>query len=284
MNSNSQLLQIAPMMNRTDRHFRMLLRYLAPDALLYTEMVVADAIRYGSSSRTLGHSSLENPLIVQFGGSDPETLVIACKKAEKEGFAGINLNVGCPSSRVQIGDFGVCVMLKPDLVCRCIEAMISAVDIPISVKCRLGVDEHDSYEFLSKFVQRIQGVGVKHFIIHARKAILSGLTPAQNRTIPPLNYDAVRRIKIDYPDLQITLNGGLTTTSSVNQALTWADGVMIGRASYENPRWIHELDGKLFVRLKEQYALFSYHENLVQLDLKEVFLTHIHSYHTLIRK
>ena len=250
MNSDNQLLQIAPMMNRTDQHFRMLLRIVAPDALLYTEMVVADAIRYGASPRSLTHSPLENPLIVQFGGSDPETLVIACKKAEREGFAGINLNVGCPSNRVQKGNFGVCLMLKPDLVCRCIEAMMSAVDIPISVKCRLGVDEHDRYEFLSDFIQRVHGVGVNHFIIHARKAILGGLTPAQNRTIPPLNYGSVRQIKIDYPDLQITLNGGLTTTSSVNQALSWADGVMIGRAAYENPRWIHELNGNLFRKVE----------------------------------
>ena len=256
------------MMNRTDRHFRVLLRHLAPKALLYTEMVVADAIRYGSSTNALSHSPSEYPLIVQFGGSNPETLRIASQKAENQGFDGINLNIGCPSNRVQEGKFGVCLMLKPDLVSRCLNAMIAAVNIPISVKCRIGVDENDSYEFLTKFIKQIRDAGVNHIVIHARKAILTGLTPSENRSIPPLNYGAVRQIKLDYPDLQITLNGGLTNTNAVTEALTWADGVMIGRAAYENPGWIHELSTTLF---HTEESTFDPH------NLIKEYLPYIHS-------
>ncbi|MEM9385876.1 MAG: tRNA dihydrouridine(20/20a) synthase DusA [Pseudomonadota bacterium] len=228
---------VAPMMEWTDRHCRYFLRLLAPRAQLYTEMVVAAAIVHGSRDRFLAFDVAEHPLVLQLGGSDPAQLALAARIAREEyGYDEINLNVGCPSDRVQSGRFGACLMREPELVARCLQAMAQAVDVPVTVKTRLGVDEDDSYEFLAQFLETLRAAGCGTVILHARKALLSGLSPKQNREIPPLDYARVQRVKLDFPELTVVINGGITTVEvALEQLDAGLDGVMVGRMAYHDP-------------------------------------------------
>ena len=238
----SPLLSVAPMMDWTDRHCRAFHRVLAPDALLYTEMVHAQAILHGDRERLLGFDDSEHPVALQLGGSDPNHLAQAAKVGEEWGYDEVNLNVGCPSDRVQAGRFGACLMKEPPLVAECIAAMIDAVKIPVTVKCRLGVDEQEDYDAFLQFVDTVAATGCQDFIVHARKAWLSGLSPKENRDIPPLRYDWVHRLKKECPALRISLNGGLATVEACVEQLAHVDAVMIGRMAYHEPYRLHLLD------------------------------------------
>jgi tRNA-dihydrouridine synthase A len=237
---------IAPMMQYTDMHDRYLLRLISKKVFLYTEMVTTGAILYGKCFHQLEFNQEEHPVAVQLGGSDIDDLVKSAKIAEDYGYDEINLNVGCPSDRVQKGRFGACLMLEPEHVAKCLNAMQTNVNIPVTIKCRLGVDHHEDYEFLYNFVNIVQSVGIHHFIIHARNGILKGLSPRQNRHIPPLKYDYVYQLKQDYPSLNITINGGIKTINECKNHLKFVDGVMIGRAAYENPFMIKDIDTEIY--------------------------------------
>ena len=239
-------LSVAPMMDWTDRHCRVFHRLLAPKARLYTEMVHAQAVLFGDRDRLLGFDAQEHPLALQLGGSDSGHLAGACAIAEDFGYDEVNLNVGCPSDRVQAGRFGACLMKEPPVVAECIQAMQAAVRIPITVKCRLGVDEHEDYGYFRAFVEAVAAIGCKEFIVHARKAWLSGLSPKENREIPPLRYDWVYRLKQERPDLRIVLNGGLVEVAQCREALAHVDGVMIGRAAFQEPYRLHLIHAALF--------------------------------------
>jgi len=239
-------LSVAPMMDWTDRHCRYFHRLLAPSALLYTEMVTTGAIIHGDAERFLAFNPKEQPLALQLGGSDPADLARCARIAEQHGYDEVNLNLGCPSDRVQRGSFGACLMLEPALVADCVAAMLDAVDIPVTVKTRLGVDEHYSYAFISGFVHRLAEAGCKVFIVHARKALLSGLSPKQNRDIPPLNYEWVYQLKRESPGLEVVINGGVDSVSAVAEHLEQVDGVMIGRAAYQNPWMLAQCQQQLF--------------------------------------
>ena len=226
------------MLDCTDRHFRVLMRQISREALLYTEMVVAQALHHGNRQRLLDYDPMERPLVLQVGGDDPLLLAEAARMAEAWGYDELNLNLGCPSERVQAGRFGACLMAEPDHVARCIEAMATSSSLPFTVKHRLGIDHQESYDHLLAFVDITAQAGVQRFIVHARKAWLQGLNPKQNRTIPPLRYDWVARLKQERPGLSIVLNGGLTTMADCRQALGMCDGAMVGRAVYDHPlRW-----------------------------------------------
>lgn len=229
------------MMDWTDRHCRYFMRLLSPSAELYTEMVTAAAIHHGDADRLLRFNEAEHPVVVQLGGSDPALMAAAAKRASDEGYDEININVGCPSDRVQSGQFGACLMASPGLVAECFEAMSASTDVPITVKSRIGIDDMDSYEFLDTFVSKLAAVGCTKFIVHARIALLSGLSPKENRTIPPLKYERVYRLKEEHPELAVVLNGGIQTLDQVNEALQHVDGVMIGREAYHNPYFLAEL-------------------------------------------
>ena len=237
---------IAPMMQYTDMHDRYLLRLISKKVFLYTEMVTTGAILYGKCFHQLEFNQEEHPVAIQLGGSDVNDLVKSAKIAEDYGYDEINLNVGCPSDRVQKGRFGACLMLEPDHVAECLNAMQTNVKVPVTIKCRLGVDHHEDYEFLYNFVNIVQDAGIKHFIIHARNGILKGLSPRQNRHIPPLKYDYVYQLKKDFPNLNITINGGIKTIDECKDHLKYVDGVMIGRAAYENPFLIKDIDTELY--------------------------------------
>ena len=237
---------IAPMMQYTDMHDRYLLRLISKKVFLYTEMVTTGAILYGKCFHQLEFNKEEHPVAIQLGGSDVNDLVKSAKIAEDYGYDEINLNVGCPSDRVQKGRFGACLMLEPDHVADCLNAMQTNVKVPVTIKCRLGVDHHEDYEFLYNFVNIVQDAGIKHFIIHARNGILKGLSPRQNRHIPPLKYDYVYQLKKDFPNLNITINGGIKTIDECKEHLKYVDGVMIGRAAYENPFLIKDIDTELY--------------------------------------
>lgn len=223
------------MMERTDRHFRYLLRLITRRTLLYTEMIPTGALLHGDPQRFLEFHPLEHPVAVQFGGSDPWELAKSARIATDYGYDEINLNIGCPSGRVQKGRMGACLMLEPERVAECVQAIRSEVATPVSVKTRTGIDQHDSYEFLARFIETVAGAGCKKFAIHARKALLRGFSPKQNRSVPPLRYDTVFRVKNDYPDLEIVLNGGVENPDQISHVLKQADGVMIGREAYKNP-------------------------------------------------
>ena len=244
--SNMHKASIAPMMQYTDMHDRYLLRLISKKVFLYTEMVTTGAILYGKCFHQLEFNNEEHPVAIQLGGSDVNDLVKSAKIVEDYGYDEINLNVGCPSDRVQKGRFGACLMLEPDHVAECLNAMQTNVKIPVSIKCRLGVDHHENYEFLYNFVSVVQKAGIKHFIIHARNGILKGLSPRQNRHIPPLKYDYVYQLKKDFPNLNITINGGIKTIDECKDHLKYVDGVMIGRAAYENPFLIKDIDTELY--------------------------------------
>ena len=237
---------IAPMMQYTDMHDRYLLRLISKKVFLYTEMVTTGAILYGKCFHQLEFNKEEHPVAIQLGGSYIDDLVKSAKIAEDYGYDEINLNVGCPSDRVQKGRFGACLMLEPEHVAECLNAMQTNVKVPVTIKCRLGVDHHEDYEFLYNFVNIVQNAGIEHFIIHARNGILKGLSPRQNRHIPPLKYDYVYQLKKDFPNLNITINGGIKTIDECKEHLKYVDGVMIGRAAYENPFLIKDIDKELY--------------------------------------
>ena len=237
---------VAPMMDWTDRHCRYFHRLLSKNALLYTEMVTTGALIHGDHQRFLQFNAEEHPVALQLGGSNPRELAICAKMAEDYGYDEVNLNVGCPSDRVQNGRFGACLMLEPALVADCVAAMQAAVRIPVTVKSRIGVDDHDSYPELVHFISTIAAAGCQRFIVHARKAWLSGLSPKQNREVPPLQYELVYQLKIDFPELKFILNGGVTSLTQAEQILAHVDGVMVGREAYQNPYMLAAVDRQLF--------------------------------------
>lgn len=235
---------VAPMLDWTTRHCRYFHRQFSRHALLYTEMITAPAI-INAKYDLLEYDPSENPVALQLGGSDPAQLAHCAKLVEERGYAEINLNVGCPSDRVQNGMFGACLMAKADLVADCIKAMQDAVQIPVTVKHRIGIDDLDSYEFLCDFIEKVQPYS-NDFIVHARKAWLSGLSPKQNREIPPLDYECVYQLKRDFPHLNISINGGIKTIEEIKRHLAFVDGVMVGREAYQNPSLLGEIDSQIF--------------------------------------
>ena len=241
-------LSVAPMMDWTDRHCRVFHRLLAPDALLFTEMVTAEAILHAGAERFCQHDAAEHPLALQLGGSDPTRLAAAVKAVAPFQFDEINLNVGCPSDRVQSGRFGACLMAEPELVADCVAAMQDASSVPVTVKCRIGIDDMDDEAGLSHFVETVAARDITHFYIHARKAWLQGLSPKENREIPPLNYDRVKRLAAARPDLAIYLNGGIVTCEDAVRYIDEFDGVMIGRAAYKSPLILADISEAAFAR------------------------------------
>ncbi len=239
-------LSVAPMMDWTDRHCRFFLRLISRQTLLYTEMVTSAAIIHGDRDRLLGFHPAEHPIAVQLGGSDPAELAAAARIAADYGYDEINLNVGCPSDRVQSGRFGACLMREPDLVADCVAAMGAAVCLPVTVKCRIGVDDQDPERALPDLIGKVAQAGCRTVIVHARKAWLQGLSPKDNRTVPPLDYDLVYRIKRDRPDLELIINGGIASLDEAAAHLAHVDGVMIGRAAYQYPYLLAEADRRFF--------------------------------------
>lgn len=252
--SLNRRLSIAPMMEWTTRDYRYFMRLLTRHTLLYTEMVTAAAVVHGDRERLLGFDSVEGPIAVQLGGSDAALLAQAARHCEDFGYDEINLNVGCPSVRVQSGSFGACLMAEPRLVADCVAAMQAEVDIPVTVKTRIGIDDQDSYEFLYEFIETVATTGCEHFIIHARKAFLKGLSPRENRDVPPLIYDRAYHIKRDFPQLEISINGGIQTLNQAQEHLEQVDGVMIGRAAYHHPWRFNEADEVIFGEPKPSTA------------------------------
>lgn len=246
MDNLTRTFAVAPMLDWTDRHERYFLRLLSPNALLYTEMVTTGALIHGDKARHLDFHPNEHPIALQLGGSDPQELATCAQIGAQWGYDEINLNVGCPSDRVQSGAFGACLMATPPLVANCVAAMRDVVAIPVTVKSRIGIDEQDDYTDLHQFITTVAAGGCNTFIIHARKAWLQGLSPKENRDIPPLRYDIVYAIKRDFPHLSIVINGGIKTLADVQQHLQHVDGVMIGREAYHNPYLLAELDHALF--------------------------------------
>jgi tRNA-dihydrouridine synthase A len=232
---------VAPMMDYTDRHCRYLLRLVSPGALLYTEMVTAQALAHGDVERLLGFDPAEHPVALQIGGSDPALLASAARLGAERGYDEINLNVGCPSDRVQSGRFGACLMAEPTLVADCVRAMREAVSVPVTVKCRIGIDDHDDYAFFERFIDTVREAGVDTFIVHARKAHLQGLSPKENREVPPLRYEVPLRLKQEHPELTVILNGGFKSAAQVREWLPRIDGVMLGRQAYHEPFLLAEL-------------------------------------------
>lgn len=237
---------VAPMMGWTDTHDRYFLRLISPHALLYTVMITTGALIHGKKLEVLEFNPEEHPVALQLGGSDPHDLAECAKIGQQYGYDEINLNCGCPSERVQKGAFGACLMAEPALVADCVDAMKQVCDIPVTVKTRIGIDDRDDYQFLLDFVGPIAESGCDTFIIHARKALLKGLSPAENRTVPPLNYETAYRLKRDFPKLNIILNGGLKTIEDIQNALPHVDGVMIGREAYSNPWFMHDIEKHIF--------------------------------------
>jgi len=228
-------LSIAPMLDWTDKHYRYFMRQITKETLLYTEMITANAIIHGDRNKLLNFSEIEKPLVLQLAGDNPQNLAESCKIAESYGYTEINLNIGCPSPRVQNGNFGACLMATPNIVAKCFEEMQNAVNIPITVKNRIGIDGRETYEELVEFISTVSNAGCKKFIVHARIAILKGLDPKENRSVPPLKYDSVYRLKSEFPHLIIDINGGIKTLEDASEHLKYVDGVMIGRQAYEKP-------------------------------------------------
>lgn len=257
---------VAPMMDWTDRHDRVFLRQFSRHALLYTEMVTSAALKHGDAVYLLQYNAQEHPVALQLGGSDPQELAAAAVLGEKAGYDEINLNVGCPSDRVQSGSFGACLMAEPELVAQCISSMKSAVNIPVTAKCRIGIDDRDSEAELLDFVGTVAKGGCELFIVHARKAILSGLSPKENREVPPLNYQRVYKVKQAFPDLEIIINGGIASLEEAKQHLSQLDGVMLGREAYQNPFILHAVDSLLFNEDTE---------NKTRLDYLQAYLPYV---------
>jgi tRNA-dihydrouridine synthase A len=233
---------IAPMMDWTDRHCRYFLRLLSPSVRLYTEMVTAAALTHGDAEKLLRFDEAEHPVALQIGGSDPDMMAAATRLGVEAGYDEININVGCPSDRVQSGRFGACLMATPQIVADCYRAMSSVSEVPVTVKSRIGIDDHDSYDFLKQFIEALRDAGCSKFIVHARIAILEGLSPKENRSVPQLNYARVYKLKSEYPELTIVLNGGITTVDECEKHLEHVDGVMIGRQAYQQPWFLTELE------------------------------------------
>lgn len=237
---------IAPMLDWTDRHCRFFLRLISKHTLLYTEMVTTGALLHGDTTRFLKYHQAEHPLALQLGGSEPDELAQCARLGQEWDYDEINLNVGCPSDRVQAGRFGACLMAEPRLVADCVQAMQEAVSIPVTVKHRIGIDNRDSYDELCNFLDTVSSSGCNTFIVHARKAWLKGLSPKQNRDVPPLRYAVVHQLKQDFPELEIVINGGITSLQQTQQQLQYVDGVMIGREAYHNPWLLVQADSLIF--------------------------------------
>jgi len=246
MTRNDHVLCIAPMMDWTDRHCRYFLRLIAPRALLYTEMITSGALAHGDVPHHLDFDPAEHPLALQLGGSDPRQLAAAAKLGERWGYDEINLNCGCPSERVQTGSFGACLMAEPSIVADCVKAMRDAASLPVTVKHRIGLDHGDEYGFVRDFVGTVASAGCNVFIVHARNAVLKGLSPKENREVPPLRYDVVHRLKRDFPGLTIVLNGGLSDWDAIEGELARVDGVMLGRVAYHDPYFLAQADWRVF--------------------------------------
>ncbi len=243
--ANPWRLSVAPMMDWTDRHCRYFHRLLSPHARLYTEMVTSPALIHGDRERLLGFDRAEHPLALQLGGSDPRELAESARIAAQYGYDEINLNVGCPSDRVQSGRFGACLMREPALVAECFAAMQEAVAVPVTIKCRLGVDAQDEYTDLQHFIGAVSAQGCTVFVVHARKAWLQGLSPKENRDVPPLNYERVYQLKRDFPQLTVIINGGIDKVLEVQNHLRHVDGAMLGRVAYHEPYRLAELEQAL---------------------------------------
>ena len=255
------------MMQCTDIHDRYLMRLITKKSFLYTEMVTTGAIIHGNTTHQLDfNKSIESPVALQLGGSNPDELAKCSEIAESMGYDEINLNLGCPSERVQKGSFGACLMIEPKLVQRCLNAMKQSVSIPVTAKCRTGIDKIEDYDFLQSFVEGIANQNIATIIIHARNAILKGLSPRQNRTIPPLKYDYVYRIKEDFPELEIIINGGIDSLTEAKDHLQNVDGVMLGRAPYDNPMMLDDVDSEIFGEPKKQ---------ILRLDILKEYLTYL---------
>lgn len=272
-------ISVAPMLDWSDRHYRFFMRQITKHTELYTEMVVADAIIHGNKDRLLGFNPAESPVIVQLGGSDPTKLATAAIICQEYGYNGINLNVGCPSDRVKSGNFGACLMQDANLVAKCIKSMQNVVNIPVTVKHRIGLDHNEEYSFVHDFVATIAEVGCTEFIVHARNAILGGLSPKQNREIPPLKYDYVYKLKKDFPQLTFIINGGIKTIPEIKSHLEHVDGVMLGREAYYNPYIFSDFDRLWFgstepqkSRIEIARAMVPYLEQAAQ---KDIYLHHI---------
>ncbi len=244
--ANRWKLSVAPMMDWTDRHCRYFHRLLTKNTLLYTEMVTTGALLHGDVPRHLDFNIEEHPVALQLGGSEPADVARAAKLGEQWGYDEINLNCGCPSERVQRGAFGACLMAEPQLVADCVKAMRNTVSVPVTVKHRIGIDKTESYEFVRDFVGTVAAAGCEVFIVHARNAWLQGLSPKQNREVPPLRYELVHRLKKEFPHLVIALNGGINTMEQVQTELQHVDGVMVGREAYHNPWWMAQWDAQFF--------------------------------------
>jgi tRNA-dihydrouridine synthase A len=267
------------MMDHTDRHFRYFMRIISPHALLYTEMITTGAIIHGDRQRFLEHHADEYPLAIQLGGSDPEDLATCAVIAEDAGYDEVNLNVSCPSDRVQSGRFGACLMAEPELVAEGVAKMSRRVCIPVTVKTRIGIDDKDSYEELVHFIKTVKTAGCSTFIIHARKAWLNGLSPKENREIPPLQYETVYQLKRDIPELDFIINGGFTSEDDIMEQYEHVDGVMIGRAAYQNPYLLAEIEQSIFNKetpLLTRYEILERFMAYVQQNLDQgVYLGHM---------
>ena len=281
-------LSVAPMMGCTDRHFRFLLRLLSPNAMLYSEMIVTGALLYGEKEKFLNHSN-DAPCSFQLGGSDPKELATAATLIEQAGYQEVNLNCGCPSDRVQVGGIGACLMAKPELVADCYQAMSSAVRIPVTVKTRIGIDDSDDYQFFKDFVLTLYEAGCRTFIIHARKAILKGLTPKENRDIPPLKYHYVYQIMKELPDATFILNGGIKTLADFVELKPQTAGLMLGRAIYSNPYLLAHLENAIFstalpsqLQVLEQYRSYIIRQLDDRVAIKHM-IKHLLGYFTGIR-
>ncbi len=243
----SRLFSVAPMMAWTDRHCRYFHRLLSPSALLYTVMITSGALKHGDVPFHLNYNDeYEHPIALQLGGSDAQEMAMAAKLGEEWGYDEININCGCPSPRVQKGAFGACLMSEPKQVAQCVQAMNDTINTEVTIKTRIGIDEHDSYEFLTDFIGINQEAGCKSFTLHARKAWLNGLSPKENRDIPPLNYARVYQIKKDFPDLEIIINGGILTIEEMQHHINHCDGVMVGREAYHNPWLLYDVEREIF--------------------------------------
>ena len=267
------------MMDWTDRHCRYFLRQCAPHVRLYTEMITTGALLHGDAERHLAFDRAEHPVAAQLGGSEPDELAACARMAEAAGYDEVNLNIGCPSERVQRGAFGACLMAEPELVADCVRAMRDTVSIPVTVKHRIGIDKVESYDFVANFVSIVAAAGCATFIVHARNAVLKGLTPKENREIPPLRYEVVHRLKRDFPGLVFVVNGGLSDWATIETQLACVDGVMLGRAAYHQPWVLAEADARIYgdgglpkSRAKVAQAMAAYAERQVH---EGVALRHI---------
>ena len=280
----NRTLSVAPMLDWTDRHERFFLRLISRHILLYTEMITTGALIYGDRQRFLEYNQAEHPVAMQLGGSDPGDLASCAKMAEDHGYDEVNINVGCPSNRVQSGMFGACLMAKPELVAECVSKMQATVDIPVTVKHRIGIDEEESIEQLFKFVETVSSAGCKTFIVHARKAWLNGLSPKENRDVPPLRYEFVHQLKQSMPELDIIINGGICDLDTAELQLKLVDGVMMGREVYHNPYILADVDQRFYGAHESVLSRFEIIEKLfpyIQQELSKGTRLHSISRHIL---